>query len=74
MEHSITDRPHSLHCPFCGVYNHEHTDNTDNNSAFCLSCRGFFGERLLKALSKIPNLPDIIGWQPETRKSFHLLH
>ena len=74
MKDTITDRSHSLHCPFCGVYNHEHTGHTDDNSAFCLSCRGFLGEKLLNALLKIPNLPDIMGRQSATRKSFHLLH
>lgn len=71
MEESITaPRSHPLRCPFCEVYNHEHTSHTDDNSARCLSWRGFLGEELFKALYKIPNLPDIIGWQPATRRKF----
>jgi hypothetical protein len=69
MEESITHRSHPLHCPFCEVYNHQHTGHTDDHSARCLSWRGFLGEELFKALSKIPNLPDIIGWQPATRRT-----
>jgi hypothetical protein len=74
MKDSITDRSHPLRCLFCGDYNHERAGHTDDTSAFCLPCRGFLGEELLKELSKIPNLPDIIGRQPAARKSFHLLH
>ncbi len=74
MKDSITDSSHPQHCLFCGSHDHEHTGHTDDNLALCPSCKAFFGERLLKALSKVPNLPDIIGGQPATRKSFHLLH
>ncbi len=68
MEVSITHSSHPLHCPFCELYNHQHTGHTDDHSARCLSWRGFLGEDLFKAFSKIPNLQDIIGWQPVTRR------
>jgi hypothetical protein len=41
-------------CPFCEVYEHP------NHGAVCLSCRGFLSEGLLKALRRIPALPEIL--------------
>jgi hypothetical protein len=42
------------HCPFCGVY-----EDTGHNVC-CLYCRGFLSEGLLKALRRLPDLPEVL--------------
>jgi hypothetical protein len=46
--------PTSQGCPFCEVYDHA------DHGAVCLSCRGFLSEGLLKALRRIPDLPEML--------------
>ena len=55
VDNSIATAAHaSQGCPFCEVL--EHTDH----GVYCLSCRGFLSEGLLKALCRIPDLPAIL--------------
>jgi hypothetical protein len=55
VDDSIAAATHaSQSCPYCEVY--EHADH----GAVCLSCRGFLSEGLLKALRRIPDLPEIL--------------
>jgi hypothetical protein len=55
VDNSIDAAAHaSQGCPFCEVL--EHSDH----GVYCLSCRGFLSEALLKALCRISDLPAIL--------------
>ena len=54
---SLTAASHTvLGCPFCEVL--QHTDH--DSGVTCLSCKGFLSEGLLKALRRVPDLPEIL--------------
>ncbi len=58
MEDSITARSHSLHCPFCEVYELE---PIGPSAVRCISCGITLTGPILQTLKEIVELPDARG-------------
>ena len=61
MEGSTTTGFHSMRCPFCEVYEPEHSGD---GSARCSFCRCSLSAELLGTIREIQTLPDALGSHP----------